>query len=128
MLAGDIKLHQLYRALAVLALHKDEIEKDLFWRDRDLFSADVDVVLYDLTTLRFESTRVDLGKLRQFGYSKERRSDCTQVVLGLLVRPDGIPLGFEVYPGNTFEGTTVADIVKKMREKFNGSSMILACL
>jgi transposase len=75
-------------------------------------------VLYDLTTLRFESTRTDLGKLRQFGYSKERRSDCTQVVLGLLVRPDGIPLGFEVYPGNTFEGATVADIVKKMRNKF----------
>jgi transposase len=73
-------------------------------------------VLYDLTTLRFESTMA-VG-LRQFGYSKERRSDCTQVVLGLLVRPDGVPVGFEVYPGNTFEGTTVADIVKKMRDKF----------
>ena len=106
MLAGDIKLHQLYRALSVLALHKDKIEKDLFWQGRDLFSTDVDVVLYDLTTLRFESTRIDLGELRQFGYSKERRSDCTQVVLGLLVRPDGIPIGFEVHHGNTFEGTT----------------------
>lgn len=118
MLLGDIQLHQLYRALAILAEHKDDIEMDLFWQDRDLLSAEVDVVLYDLTTLRFESTRTDLGKLRQFGYSKERRSDCTQVVLGLLVRPDGIPLGFEVYPGNTFEGATVADIVKKMRNKF----------
>jgi len=54
------------------------------------------VILYDLTTLRFESTRTDLGELRQFGYSKERRSDCTQVVLGLLVTPEGIPIGFEV--------------------------------
>lgn len=118
MLEDDIQLHQLYRALAVLAEHKDEIEESLFWQDRDLLSADVDVVLYDLTTLRFESTRTDLGKLRQFGYSKERRSDCTQVVLGLLVSPDGIPLGFEVYPGNTFEGATVADIVRKMRDRF----------
>ncbi len=118
MLVGDIELHQLYRALSILSDHKESIEMDLFWHDRDLLSAEVDVILYDLTTLRFESTRTDLGNLRQFGYSKERRSDCTQVVLGLLVRPDGVPVGFEVYPGNTFEGTTVADIVKKMRDKF----------
>lgn len=116
MLVGNIELHQFYRALTILSDHKENIEMDLFWQDRDLLSADVDVVLYDLTTLRFESTLT--GGLRQFGYSKERRSDCTQVVLGLLVRPDGVPVGFEVYPGNTFEGTTVADIVKKMRNKF----------
>lgn len=116
MLAGDIKLHQLYRALALLADHKEDIEMDLFWYGRDLLSEEVDVVLYDLTTLRFESTLAE--GLRQFGYSKERRSDCTQIVLGLLVKPDGIPIGFEVYPGNTFEGATVIDIVKKMRDKF----------
>ena len=116
MLVADIGLHQLYRALSLLADHKEEIEMDLFWQDRDLLSSEVDVVLYDLTTIRFESTRAT--GLRQFGYSKERRSDCTQVVLGLLVRPDGIPVGFEVYPGNTFEGKTVADIVQKMRDKF----------
>lgn len=116
MLVGDIELHQLYRALTILADHKEDIEMDLFWHGRDLLSEEVDVILYDLTTLRFESTVAE--GLRQFGYSKERRSDCTQVVLGLLVRPDGVPIGFEVYPGNTFEGKTVADIVKKMRDKF----------
>ncbi len=76
------------------------------------------MVLYDLTTLRFESVREDLGQLRKFGYSKEMRTDCTQVVLGLVVDPEGIPLGFEVYPGNTFEGSTIGDIVEKMRKKF----------
>ena len=91
MVEGDIDLHQLYRALDVLATHKDEIEKKLFYHGRDLLSLDVDVVLYDLTTLRFESMRTDLGELRQFGYSKERRSDLTQVVLGLLVTPEGVP-------------------------------------
>lgn len=116
MLVGDIALHQLYRALTILSDHKESIETDLFWQDRDLLSEEIDVVLYNLTTLRFESTMA--GGLRQFGYSKERRSDCTQVVLGLLVKPDGIPVGFEVYPGNTFEGKTVSDIVKKMRDKF----------
>ena len=116
MVVPDIGLHQLYRALDVLCEHKDEIEKSLFWHGRDLLNQQVDVVLYDLTTLRFESTRA--GGLRQFGYSKERRSDCTQVVLGLLVTPEGIPIGFEVYPGNTFEGTTISDIVDKLRRKY----------
>ena len=114
----EIALHQLYRALDLLAKHKEEIEEKLFWHEKDLFNREVDVVLYDLTTLRFESVRTDLGSLRKFGYSKERRSDCTQVVLGLLVDTEGVPLGFEVYPGNTFEGKTVADIVQKMRQKF----------
>lgn len=90
----------------------------MYWHDRDLLNMSVDVVLYDLTTLRFESTREDLGELCRFGYSKEMRSDCTQIILGLLVDTDGIPLGFEVYPGNAFEGATLVDIVKRMREKF----------
>jgi transposase len=118
MVDGNIELHQLYRALDVLEKHKEEIEKGLFWHGRDLLNFQVDVVLYDLTTLRFESTRTDLGKLRQFGYSKERRSDCTQVVLGLLVTPEGMPIGFEVYPGNTFEGKTISDIIDKLRVKY----------
>jgi transposase len=118
LVPDDIELQHLYRAMSRLCEHKDDIEKSLFLEGRDLFSSEVDVVLYDLTTLRFESTREDTGALRRFGYSKEMRSDCTQVVLGLLVDPDGIPLGFEVYPGNTVEGKTLSDIVKKMREKF----------
>jgi transposase len=119
MMAGKDELHHLYRALDLLCQHKEEIENRLYWHRRDLLNMNVDVVLYDLTTLRFESTREDLGELRRFGYSKEMRSDCTQVVLGLLVDTDGIPLAFEVYPGNTFEGNTLVDIVKRMREKFH---------
>lgn len=117
-LAGKDELHHFYRALDLLSQHKDDIEHSLYWHKRDLCNMSVDVVLYDLTTLRFESTREDIGALRRFGYSKENRSDCTQVILGLLVDTDGIPLGFEVYPGNTFEGHTLAGIVTRMREKF----------
>ena len=118
MLAGKSELQHLYRSLDILSAHKEQIENELYWGNRDLLTLGVDVVLYDLTTLRFESTREDLGELRRFGYSKEMRSDCTQVVLGLLVDTDGIPLGFEVYPGNTFEGNTLADIVERMRTRF----------
>ena len=115
----QVDLQHIYRSLDMLADHKEEIEKSLYQWKKDLFTINVDVVLYDLTTLRFESTREDMGELRKFGYSKEMRTDCTQVVLGLLTDTDGIPLCFEVHPGNTFEGETLQDIVEKMRGKFS---------
>jgi len=115
---NNVRLHQLYRCLDVMAKHKEEIENFLYREGRDLFSMQTDVVLYDLTTLRFESTREDTDSLRRFGYSKEHRHDCTQVVLGLLTDTEGIPLCFEVHPGNTFEGKTLKGIVDKMKNKF----------
>jgi len=119
MVDPDIALQHLYRSLDILAGHKEQIEQSLYEYKKDLFSINIDIVLYDLTTLRFESTREDLGELRRFGYSKEMRTDCTQVVFGLLTDTDGIPLSFEVHPGNTFEGNTLKDIVDKMRKKFS---------
>jgi len=119
MIDHDIELQHIYRGLDLLAKHKEEIERFLYQWDKDLFTLNVDVVLYDLTTLRFESTREDLDELRRFGYSKEMRTDCTQIVLGLLTDTNGIPLSFEVHPGNTFEGKTLSGIVEKMEKKFS---------
>jgi transposase len=119
MVDHQVDLQHIYRSLDILADHKEEIEKFLYQWKKDLFTINVDVVLYDLTTLRFESTREDMGDLRKFGYSKEMRTDCTQVVLGLLTDTEGIPLCFEVHPGNTFEGKTLQGIVEKMRGKFS---------
>ena len=117
MIEHDTAIQHIYRSLDLLHKHKEEIEKYLFSYGKNLFDINVDVVLYDLTTLRFESTRTDMGDLRQFGYSKEMRSDCTQVVLGLLTDTEGIPLCFEVHPGNTFEGKTLDGIVDRISEK-----------
>jgi transposase len=117
MIEKDIALQHLYRSLDLLSDHKEDIEKFLFSYGKNLFDISVDVVLYDLTTLRFESTRTDLGNLRQYGYSKEMRTDCTQVVLGLLTDTQGIPLCFEVHPGNTFEGKTLDGIVNRISKK-----------
>jgi len=119
MVDHDMALQHIYRSLDILAGHKEQIEQSLYEYKKDLFSINVDIVLYDLTTLRFESTREDLGELRKFGYSKEMRTDCTQIVFGLLTDADGIPLSFEVHPGNTFEGNTLKGIVDKMRKKFS---------
>ncbi|HHE40656.1 MAG TPA: IS1634 family transposase [Candidatus Cloacimonetes bacterium] len=117
MIEQDIALQHMYRSLDLLSDHKEDIEKFLFAYGKNLFDISVDVVLYDLTTLRFESTRTDLGNLRQYGYSKEMRTDCTQVVLGLLTDTQGIPLCFEVHPGNTFEGKTLDGIVNRISKK-----------
>jgi transposase len=118
MVDHDLPLQHIYRSLDLMATHKQEIEQALYRYKKDLFSIQVDVVLYDLTTLRFESTREDLGVLRKYGYSKEMRSDCTQVVFGLLTDTDGLPLSFEVHPGNTFEGNTLDGIVDRMKQQF----------
>jgi len=118
MVDHDLPLQHIYRSLDLLATHKEEIEQSLYRFKKDLFSIQVDVVLYDLTTLRFESTREDLGELRKFGYSKEMRTDCTQIVFGLLTDTDGMPLSFEVHPGNTFEGKTLDGIVDRMKQQF----------
>lgn len=119
MVDHDLPLQHMYRSLDLLATHKEEIEQSLYRFKKDLFSIQVDVVLYDLTTLRFESTREDLGELRKFGYSKEMRTDCTQVVFGLLTDTEGMPLSFEVHPGNTFEGNTLDGIVDRMKQQFS---------
>lgn len=117
MIEHETALQHIYRSLDLLHKHKEEIEKYLFSYGKNLFDINVDVVLYDLTTLRFESTRTDMGDLRQFGYSKEMRTDCTQIVLGLLTDTEGIPLCFEVHPGNTFEGKTLDGIVDRISKK-----------
>jgi len=117
MIEHDTAIQHIYRSLDLLYTHKEDIEKYLFSYGKNLFDICVDVVLYDLTTLRFESTRTDIGDLRQFGYSKEMRSDCTQVVLGLVTDTEGIPLCFEVHPGNTFEGNTLDGIVDRISQK-----------
>jgi transposase len=117
-------LQHIYRSLDLLCDHKEDIERFLFAYGKDLFNINVDVVLYDLTTLRFESTRTDLGELRQFGYSKEMRSDCTQVVLGLLTGTEGIPLCFEVHPSNTFEGNTLDGIIDRISQKLSARRFI----
>ena len=84
-----------------------------------------DVLLYDLTTLRFESTQTENGELAKYGYSKEKRSDCTQVILGLVVDTEGIPLFFDIFPGNTYEGSTIAAISEKLKQRFNVRRFIL---
>lgn len=119
-------LDTVYRAMDWLYRHREEVERALFDRNgqRDLFNQELDLVFYDTTTLYFESADDQRGKLRRFGYSKEHRFDCVQVVLGLLVDREGIPVGYELFPGNTYDSKSVPAILEKLKQKYRISRII----
>lgn len=122
-------LKSFYRAMDVLWKHRDDVEATLFDRSgqRDLFDQELDVVFYDLTTLHFESTNADPddGELRRFGYSKNHRKDLTQVILGLLVDRDGVPVGYQLFPGNTYEPHSLPVILGKLKTKYHITRVVL---
>jgi transposase len=122
-------LKGFYRAMDVLWKHREEVEATLFDRggERDLFNQELDVVFYDLTTLHFESVNDDPedGELRRFGYSKNHREDLTQVILGLWVDREGVPVGFQLFPGNTYEPHTLPKILEKLKTKYRITRVIV---
>lgn len=119
----EVKLQHLYRALDKLHLHKETLEDTLFFRGRNLFNDRVDVVFYDVTTFSFESVKADT--LRDFGYSKDGKFNEVQVVLGLLVDTNGCPIGYELFPGNTFEGKTLEAALEKLEKRFGLRRVII---
>ena len=109
----------LYRCLDQLLKYKRELFSHLRQRWADLFAAKFDVLLYDLTSTYFESDPPwDEQDLRRFGYSRDKRSDCVQVVLAVVLTPEGYPIGYEVLPGNTADNTTLSDMRKKVEEQY----------
>lgn len=109
----------LYRCLDRLLKHKRDLFTHLRQRWVDLFGAKFDVLLYDLTSTYFESEPPeDEQDKRRFGYSRDKRSDCVQVILAVVLTPEGYPIGYEVLPGNTADNTTLSDIRKKVEEQY----------
>ena len=107
----------LYRCLDKLLTHKRAFFSFLRQRWEVLFQARFDILLYDLTSTYFESDPPFEDK-RQFGYSRDKRSDCVQVVIALVVTPQGFPLAYEVMPGNTSDKTTLADFLAKVEDQY----------
>ncbi|MBC8527017.1 MAG: IS1634 family transposase [Candidatus Cloacimonetes bacterium] len=119
----NIPLHHFYRSLDIMAENKSAIENVLFSRNRDLFNMQVDIVFYDVTTFHFESQVPD--SLRDFGFSKAGKYNEVQVVLGMLIDCEGRPVGYELYPGNTFDSKTLLKILRKLKEQFNLNKVII---
>ena len=109
----------LYRCLDKLLPHKDALMLFLKQRWGELFGASFDVLLYDLTSTYFESdTPREAPDKRQYGYSRDKRGDCRQVVIGLIVTPEGFPLSYEVLPGNTADCTTLSDLLRRIEARY----------
>jgi len=131
---ATLALHQLYRAMDFLEASKEQIEQALYWKLSDLFRLDVDLIFYDTTSLHFEIDEEDAGfgaqdqvrgsrpaggKLygapRKRGHSKNGREDAPQIVVGLAVTRDGFPVRHWVFPGNTVDVSTVAQVRADLR-------------
>ena len=107
---------RLYRCLDRLLEHKQDLFVWLKQKWADLFGAEFEVLLYDLTSTYFEGDMEQNPKARR-GYSRDGRSDCAQLVIALVVTPDGFPLAYEVMNGNTSERTTLRTFLKKSRAR-----------
>jgi len=120
-----VEKNALYRTLDKVLAHKPALFSHLQQRWRDLFGAKFDVLLYDLTSTYFESTAPeDENDKRRFGYSRDKRPDCVQVVIALIVTPEGFPLAYEVLPGNTADKTTLKDFLKKIEDQYGKAERI----
>ena len=115
--------NRLYECLDKILPYKDELCQYLKERWETLFDISYDVLLYDLTSTYFEGLCEQNPKAR-FGHSKDRRSDCRQVLIALVVTPDGFPLNYEVLAGNTSEKTTLADLLTKIESRYGKSRRV----
>jgi transposase len=120
-----VEKNGLYRCLDKLLDHKAALFSHLRQRWQDLFGAGFDVLLYDLTSTYFESDppSAETDK-RRHGYSRDKRSDCVQVVIALVVTPDGFPLAYEVLPGNTSDKTTLRSFLEKIEAQYGKAQRI----
>ena len=114
---------QLYGVLDRLLAHRDELFKHLQNRWRDLFGAKLDVLLYDLTSTYFEGQAEEIQKAR-YGYSRDHRPDCKQVVLALVVTPEGFPVGYEVMKGNRLDKETLPQFVERIEGLYGKAQRI----
>ena len=108
---GLAEAHKLYACHDLLLQHKDALFSHLMARWRDLFNANFDVLLYDLTSTYFEINASDVAE-------GDKRPDCPQVVIALVVTPDGLPLAYEVLPGNTADCTTLRMFLARIERQY----------
>jgi transposase len=120
-----VEIHKLYECHDRLLKHKAALFSHLEERWKDLFNAQFEILLYDLTSTYFESDPPeDDEDKRQFGYSRDKRSDCVQVVIALVVTPEGFPLAYEVMSGNTSDKQTLPGFLERIEKQYGKAQRI----
>jgi len=122
---GLAEIHRLYECHDKILAHKQALFTHLTERWRSLFDAKYEVLLYDLTSTYFESNPPENPEdIRRFGYSRDKRSDCVQVVIALIVTPEGFPIAYEVLPGNTADKTALRDFLLKIQTQYGKAKRV----
>jgi transposase len=120
-----VEKNALYRCLDKVLEHKSAFFSHLRQRWQDLFGAKFEVLLYDLTSTYFESDPpADEEDKRRFGHSRDKRRDCVQVIIALIVTPEGFPLAYEVLPGNTSDKTTLRGFLQRIEAQYGKAERI----
>jgi transposase len=111
----EVQVHTLYRAMDFLLEHAQELQRTVFSSVATLFNLEVDLLFFDTTSTYFELDEEDgEGELRRWGYSRDRRGDLPQAVIGLAVTREGLPVRCWVWPGNTADASTVEEVQKDL--------------
>ncbi len=113
----ELDLDKVYRMMDKVYNNIDHIKSKICSATVDLFEDKVNVVFFDVTTLYFESFTPDA--LRVSGYSKDSKFKETQIMLSLITTTDGLPIGYEVFPGNSYEGDTLIDVIEKVEANYD---------
>jgi len=124
-LSRGIELQHIYRTLDYLAINNDLIQTHIYNRNRDLFNYELDVVFYDVTTFYFDSEVQKEGALRQLGFGKDGKIGKTQILFSLLIDKNKVPIGFQIFKGDQYEGHTFEKAIDKLKAKYNIKRIIV---
>jgi len=118
-----LNINHIYRSLDILSQNKINIEESLFNQNKTLFNISTDIVFYDVTTFYYESK--EENELKKFGYSKDGKFGDVQVVMGLLIDKNGLPIGYELFSGNSFDSKTMVKVLDNLKGKFNLDNVVI---
>lgn len=121
-----LNLQHFYRAMDYLVEHKHEIEENLLKRRDDLFGKQLDLVLFDTTTIKYWGEH-SASELLKYGYSKEKRMDLKQIIIGVLMTKEGLPLAHEVWEGNQSDMESLKIIVSRLRDRYDIGKVVIVC-
>lgn len=124
-LGQAVELHHIYRTLDYLAANNDLIQTHIYNRNRNLFNYELDVVFYDVTTFYFDSEVQKQGELRQLGFGKDGKIGKTQILFSLLIDKNKVPIGFQIFKGDQYEGHTFQKAIDKLKAKYNIKRIIV---
>jgi hypothetical protein len=120
-----LRLPHFYRALGILWKNKERIEEALYRRGLDLFNQELDLVFFDTTSTYFEGRAWE--GWAKLGKSKDHRPDHLQLVLGVVMRRDGLPISCDIWPGNTADVKTVVPVIRTLQKRFRIRRVVFVC-